>query len=99
MSTNALFGKYKNRLGKKNFVNRIFILYIATALIIGAFIPIVYSQDEIEWNAILNIDSPDGTDDTVIFGEAQDSNDGMPPDSHDVPKNFATDGALCPSVV
>ena len=85
----VLFKKLHSTLfRKKSYNHLIFINYIAIILIFGILIPTIYSQDEIEWNATININSSDGVSDTVVFGETQNSNDGIPPDSQDIPKTI-----------
>ena len=46
----------------------------------------VRSQNDTKWAVTIDLNSPDGTGDIIIFGEAPDANDGPPADSYDYPK-------------
>jgi len=80
----------KNRLYliKNRFIFGIIIILLISAVStsqIDIKVATIGPRD-IEWDATINFDEPGGESDYLIFGEADDANDGPPHDDYDMPK-------------
>ena len=77
---------------KKRIYKRIILLSISLTLLLSIFTGIQtfagngLRLKNISWDTPLTISEQNGIQDTLIFGEAPDANDGTPPDHYDVPK-------------
>ena len=80
----------KNRLYpiKNKFIFGIIVILLISAVSTSQIDIKATTTDprDIEWDATINFDEPGGESDYLIFGEADDANDGPPHDDYDMPK-------------
>ncbi len=69
---------------KKTVVFGILLLIIIGATMVSEIS--TKAADDVEWELKLKFDEPGGKYDYVVFGETPDANDGLSPDSYDMPK-------------
>jgi len=71
-------------------LNKLGVILVSIIFIISGFIVVSPRIDSVEsfsitWEVEVDFDTPDGSGDSVFFGEAPDANDGPPVDDYDVP--------------
>jgi hypothetical protein len=64
----------------------ILMILISTIITIQSFAGQGLPNRTVIWDATLHISGENGIYDKVVFGEALDANDGLPPDNYDIPK-------------
>ncbi len=80
------------KINNKGHVSRILKKTVALVMILLFTISFMTSEmnttaaNDVEWSVTIKLIESGGEEDRVIFGEAQDANDGPPYDKYDIPK-------------